>query len=108
MEDPILKPIGEFPDLPHSLSLNKIKILSKQHHNRVIISSLNKYVIHLHIVIVVDKSGIPQLIVYRKYLGIVGLMNGLFIVVVVEYCFEDLEVLLVHLALVEGFGVTGF
>ncbi len=71
MEDPILKPVGKFSDFPHTFGFNKIKILSKQYHNRVIISSLNKDIVHLHVVIVVNKSSIPQLIIDWKYLGIV-------------------------------------
>jgi hypothetical protein len=54
----------------------------------------------LHIVIVVNESSIPQLIIDWKYLGIVELMNWFFIVIIDEHCFKNLEILLVHLSLV--------
>jgi hypothetical protein len=63
VKDPILKPVGKFPDFSHAFGLNIIQVLCQQDYDRVVVTSLNKNVIHLNVVIVVYECGVSQLIV---------------------------------------------
>ncbi len=103
MKDPILQPVGQPSYFSHSFALNKVQILSKQHHNRTIVNSLHKNLKHLDIVKVIVKIRISQLIVNWQHFGIIAFMNSLFKLTICKKHFKYFEKLLVHLSLVKLF-----